>query len=160
MIIRRSHGWSFVDLRQLWEYRELIYFFAWRDIKVRYKQTVLGASWAGLQPFFLMVVFTIFFGNFAKMPSDGLPYPIFAFSALVPWIYFANAFALASNSMVMIIFITHAGARKLSAASTATSAISQAVMTYTIPTRKTLRRLSSLKKDKWQALIVCFSVQA
>ena len=101
MIISPSRGWSFPNLRELWEYRELVYFFAWRDVKVRYKQTVLGAAWAGLQPFFMMVVFTIFFGTLAQIPSDGLPYPIFAFSALVPWTYFANVFTQASNSMVL-----------------------------------------------------------
>jgi len=98
MIIRPSRGWSFPDLREVWAYRELIYFFAWREIKVRYKQTVLGAAWAVIQPLFTMVVFTIFFGNFAKIPSEGVPYAIFAYTALVPWSYFANAVSQASNS--------------------------------------------------------------
>jgi lipopolysaccharide transport system permease protein len=84
----------------LWEYRELLYFMAWRDIKVRYKQTVLGAAWAIIQPFFTMVVFSIFFGRLAKVPSDGLPYPIFAYAALVPWTFFANGLNQASNSLV------------------------------------------------------------
>lgn len=100
MIIRPSRRWAFPDLGELWEYRELLYFFAWRDIKVRYKQTVLGAAWAVIQPFFTMVVFAIFFGHFAKMPSEGVPYPIFAYCALVPWTYFATAITQASSSMV------------------------------------------------------------
>lgn len=100
MIIKPSKGWSFPDLSELWDYRELIYFFAWRDIKVRYKQTVLGAAWAVIQPFFTMIVFSIFFGNFAKIPSESVPYPIFAYTALVPWTYFANSVTQASTSMV------------------------------------------------------------
>ena len=75
-------------LSEYWHYRELFYFFIWRDVKIRYKQTVLGASWAVIQPFFTMVGFTIFFGKLAKMPSDGIPYPIFSYSALVPWTFF------------------------------------------------------------------------
>src|SRR5215475_4564177 len=77
-----SRGWVALKLREVWEYRELLYFLAWRDIKVRYKQTVLGASWAIIQPCFTMVVFSLFFGRLAKIPSDGVPYPIFAFAAL------------------------------------------------------------------------------
>jgi len=100
MIIRPSRRWAFPDLGELWEHRELLYFFAWRDIKVRYKQTVLGAAWAVIQPLFTMVVFTIFFGNFAKIPSEGLPYSIFSYTALVPWTYFANSVSQASSSMV------------------------------------------------------------
>ena len=99
-IIRPSKGWVPLKLRELWEYRELLYFFIWRDIKVRYKQTVLGAAWAIIQPFFTMVVFSIFFGRLAGIPSRGVPYPIFAYSALVPWMYFANALTQASNSLV------------------------------------------------------------
>ena len=99
-IIRPSRGWVRLDLRELWEYRELLYFFVWRDIKVRYKQTVLGAAWAVIQPFFTMVVFSLFFGRLARMPSEGVPYPIFAYSALVPWMYFANALTGATNIMV------------------------------------------------------------
>jgi len=87
-------------LRELWEYRELLYFFAWRDIKVRYKQTVMGALWAIIQPFFTMVIFSLFFGRLANVPSDGVPYPVFSFTALVPWTFFANALAQASNSLV------------------------------------------------------------
>jgi lipopolysaccharide transport system permease protein len=85
----------------LWEYRELLFFFVWRDIKVRYKQTVLGALWAIIQPFFTMVVFSLFFGRLAKIPSDDLPYPIFSYAALVPWTFFANALTQASNSLVV-----------------------------------------------------------
>jgi lipopolysaccharide transport system permease protein len=82
--IQPAKGWIALDLRALWEYRELLYFLTWRDIKVRYKQTVLGAAWAILQPFFTMVVFSLFFGKLAQVPSDNIPYPIFSFAALVP----------------------------------------------------------------------------
>jgi len=95
-----SNGWVSLKLHDLWEYRELLYFLAWRDIKVRYKQTVLGAAWAIIQPFFSMVVFSLFFGQLAKIPSDGVPYPIFSYTALVPWTFFANALNQASNSLV------------------------------------------------------------
>ena len=98
--IRPSRGWVAVRLRDLWEYRELLYFLTWRDIKVRYKQTLLGASWAILQPFFTMVIFALFFGKLAKMPSDGIPYPLFAFAALVPWTFFAQGLTFSSNSLV------------------------------------------------------------
>jgi lipopolysaccharide transport system permease protein len=98
--IRPLHGWSALGLRELWTYRELLYFFVWRDVKVRYKQTALGAAWAVLQPFLTMVVFSVFFGRLAKMPSDGLPYPIFAFAALVPWTFFSHGLSQASNSLV------------------------------------------------------------
>jgi lipopolysaccharide transport system permease protein len=96
-----SRGWAWPKLRELWEYRELLFFFAWRDIKVRYRQTVMGALWAIIQPFFTMVIFSLFFGRLANVPSDGLPYPIFSFTALVPWTFFANALAQASNSLVI-----------------------------------------------------------
>lgn len=99
-IIRPSHGWVSLKLRELWDYRELLYFLTWRDIKVRYKQTVLGASWAIIQPFFTMVVFSLFFGRLAKIPSDNIPYPIFSYAALVPWTFFANGLTQASNSLV------------------------------------------------------------
>ena len=89
-----------LQLRHLWEFRELLYFLIWRDIKVRYKQTILGAAWAILQPLFTMVVFSLFFGRLAKVPSDGLPYPIFSFAALVPWGFFSNGLVAASNSLV------------------------------------------------------------
>jgi lipopolysaccharide transport system permease protein len=99
-VIRPSSGWALPDLRELWEYRELLYFFVWRDITVRYKQTVLGAAWAVLQPFFTMVVFSIFFGALAGVPSDGLPYPVFSFSALVVWQLFATGLNQGANSVV------------------------------------------------------------
>jgi lipopolysaccharide transport system permease protein len=98
--IEPSHGWATLRLKEIWEYRELLYFLAWRDVKVRYKQTVLGASWAILQPFLTMVVFSIFFGHLAKMPSEGVPYPIFSFAALVPWTFFANGLSQSANSLV------------------------------------------------------------
>ncbi|HEY0385349.1 MAG TPA: ABC transporter permease, partial [Pyrinomonadaceae bacterium] len=91
LVIRPAGGWSSLGLRELWEYRELLYFLVWRDIKVRYKQTALGAAWAVIQPFFIMVVFSLFFGKLAGVKSDGLPYPVFAFCALLPWQLFAQA---------------------------------------------------------------------
>ena len=100
ILIEPSKGWISLKFRELWEYRELLYFLIWRDIKVRYKQTVLGGAWAIIQPFFTMVVFSIFFGRLAKIPSDGIPYPIFSFAALVPWTFFANGLSKASNSLV------------------------------------------------------------
>ncbi len=100
IVVKPSKGWISLKLKELWEYRELLYFMAWRDIKVRYKQTVLGAAWAIIQPFFTMVVFSLFFGKLAKIPSDGLPYPIFAYAALVPWTFFANGLNQSSNSLV------------------------------------------------------------
>jgi lipopolysaccharide transport system permease protein len=99
-VVKPSKGWISLKLKDLWEYRELFYFLTWRDIKVRYKQTVLGAAWAIIQPFFTMVVFSLFFGKLAKVPSDGIPYPIFAYAALVPWTFFANGLSQSSNSMV------------------------------------------------------------
>jgi lipopolysaccharide transport system permease protein len=99
-ILRPPVGWSALNLRDLWQYRELIYFLTWRDLKVRYKQTLLGASWAILKPFMTMVVFSIFFGQLAEVPSDGVPYPIFAFVALLPWEMFSNALAVSSRSLV------------------------------------------------------------
>ena len=99
-IIKPSRGWAALNLRDLWLYRELIFFMTWRDLKVRYKQTLLGASWAILQPFLTMVVFSIFFGNLAKIPSDGVPYPIFSFTALIPWTLFSKALQDASRSLV------------------------------------------------------------
>lgn len=99
-IIQPAKGLIAVNFREFWEYRELLYFLIWRDVKVRYKQTALGAAWAILQPFMTMVVFTVFFGKLAKMPSDGIPYPIFAYCALLPWQLFAKALTDASNSLV------------------------------------------------------------
>jgi homopolymeric O-antigen transport system permease protein len=93
-------GWFDLNLRELWDARELSYFLVWRDIKVRYKQTVIGAAWAVLQPFMTMVVFSLFFGRLAKMPSDGLPYPVFYYCALLPWLYFASAVQNATNTIV------------------------------------------------------------
>jgi len=90
------HQW----LREFWRYRELFYFLVWRDVKIRYKQTALGATWAVIQPFFTMVIFTLFFGRLAKMPSDGMPYPIFYYSALIPWTYFSTALGQSGNSLV------------------------------------------------------------
>lgn len=98
--IEPSRGWRSLDLEELWQYRELLFFLSWRDIKVRYKQTLLGAAWAIIQPFFTMVIFSIFFGHLAKMPSDGIPYPLFAYAALVPWTFFANGLTQSANSLV------------------------------------------------------------
>lgn len=98
--IAASRGWVSLRLGELWEYRELLYFLTWRDIKVRYKQTVLGAAWAILQPFLTMVVFSLFFGNLAKISSDNIPYPIFSYTGLVPWTFFAYGLAQSSNSLV------------------------------------------------------------
>ncbi len=95
-----SRGWTSIKLFELWDYRELLFFLTWRDIIIRYKQTVLGAAWAVLQPFLTMIVFTVFFGKVVKVPSDGLPYPLFYFIALVPWMLFANGLTLSSNSLV------------------------------------------------------------
>jgi|tagenome__1003787_1003787.scaffolds.fasta_scaffold20896202_2 lipopolysaccharide transport system permease protein len=97
--LQPSQGWSGRTLSEVWAYRELLYFFIWRDVKVRYKQTLLGAGWAIIQPLMSMVVFTIFFGRLAKVPSDGLPYPVFSLMALVPWTYFASALSGCSTSL-------------------------------------------------------------
>jgi lipopolysaccharide transport system permease protein len=99
-VIEPSRGWRSLDLKELWAYRELLWVLTERDIKVRYKQTVLGAAWAVIQPLMLMVVFSVFFGKLAKMPSDGIPYPIFAYCALLPWTFFANALASSAGSVV------------------------------------------------------------
>ena len=99
-VIRPSHGWMAVDWQELWAARELLGLLVARDLKVRYKQTILGAAWAILQPFCTMVVFSIFFGRLARVPSDGLPYPIFSYCALLPWQLFANTVTAASNSLV------------------------------------------------------------
>ncbi len=98
--IEPSRGWASLKLRELWEYRELLYFLVWRDVKVRYKQTVIGAAWAIIQPFFTMVVFSLFFGGLANVPSDEVPYPIFSYAALVPWTFFANGLSQSANSLV------------------------------------------------------------
>jgi len=100
VLIRPSRGWAPLKLRDLWDYRELLYFLIWRNVKVRYKQTALGAAWAIIQPFFTMVIFTIVFGKLAKIPSDGIPYPIFAYCALLPWQLFSHALTESGNSLV------------------------------------------------------------
>lgn len=98
--IQPSRGWVSLNLRELWEYRELLYFLTWRDVKVRYKQTAVGAAWAIIQPFMTMVAFSLFFGQLAKVPSDGVPYPIFSYTALLPWGFFASGLSQASNSLL------------------------------------------------------------
>ena len=100
MHIKPSAGWRPLDLEELWQYQELLYFLTWRDLKVRYKQTVLGAAWAVIQPVSTMLVFSLIFGKLANMPSDGIPYPLFAYAALVPWTFFANGLMQSSNSLV------------------------------------------------------------
>jgi lipopolysaccharide transport system permease protein len=99
-VIAPRRGWIALDLHELWAYRELLYFLVWRDVKVRYKQTLLGAAWAVLQPVLTMAVFSLFFGRLAKVPSDGVPYPLFAFVALVPWTFFATGLNQSANSLV------------------------------------------------------------
>lgn len=98
--IEPSRGWVSLRLKELWEYRELLYFLVWRDVKVRYKQTALGAAWAIIQPVSTMIVFSLFFGKLGKIPSDGIPYPIFSYAALVPWTFFAAGLNASSNSLV------------------------------------------------------------
>lgn len=100
LVIEPSRGWVGLKLKELWEYRELVYFLVWRDVKVRYKQTALGAAWAVIQPLFSMLVFTVVFGKLAKMPSDGIPYPLFSYAALLPWNYFAQGLSNSSDSLV------------------------------------------------------------
>ena len=89
-VIEPSDGWVPLKLAELWEYRELLYFLTWREVKVRYKQTALGAAWAIIQPLFTMLIFSLFFGKLAKVPSDNIPYPLFCLAGLVPWTFFAN----------------------------------------------------------------------
>lgn len=100
VVIRPSGGWIPIKFRDLWSYRELFYFLTLRDIKVRYKQTVLGFAWAIIQPFFMMIVFTLFFGNLAKVPSEEIPYPLFNYAALLPWLLFAEGITRSSNSLI------------------------------------------------------------
>ena len=100
LVIRPQKGLLNIDLQELFHYRELLYFLTWREIKVRYKQTVMGASWALLQPFFTMIAFTLIFGGLAKMPSEGIPYPVFSYSGLLLWIYFSNSVSQSGNSLV------------------------------------------------------------
>lgn len=100
VVIEPGRGWIELGLTELWQSRELLYFLVWRDVKVRYKQTLLGASWAVLQPLLTMVVFSLFFGRLAGMPSDGVPYPLWSFAALVPWALFSTALSQSANSLV------------------------------------------------------------
>ena len=100
LILKPTRGWGRLNLGEIWKYRELTYFLTWRDLKVRYKQTVLGASWAVLQPFLTMVVFSVFFGSLLNVPSEGVPYPIFSYTALLPWGVFAKALNDAGRSLV------------------------------------------------------------
>ncbi|MBV9132166.1 MAG: ABC transporter permease, partial [Chloroflexi bacterium] len=98
--IQPSQGWVSLKLGDIWEHRELVYFLAWRDVAIRYKQTIFGATWAIIQPLIQMVAFSLFFGQLAQIPSNGIPYPIFSYAALLPWNYFATALAKSSNSLV------------------------------------------------------------
>ena len=100
VVIQPSKRWSLLSFSDLWAYRELLFFLTWRDVKVRYKQTALGAAWAILQPLFMMVIFTIFFGRLAGVGSSGIPYPLFALAGLVPWTFFSNAITASGNSLV------------------------------------------------------------
>ena len=100
VIIESRRGWRAINLRELWTYRELLYFLIWRDVKIRYKQTLLGATWAIVQPLLTMVIFTFIFGRVAQIDSGGIPYPVFAYAALLPWTFFANAITNSGNSIV------------------------------------------------------------
>lgn len=100
VVIQPSKKWSLLNLKDIWAYRELLFFLTWRDVKVRYKQTALGAAWAILQPLFMMIIFTIFFGRLAAVDSSGIPYPLFALAGLVPWTFFANSITASGNSLV------------------------------------------------------------
>jgi lipopolysaccharide transport system permease protein len=99
-VYKRRQGWAALDWLEVWEYRELLYFLVWRDVKVRYKQAALGAGWAVLQPAMAMVIFTVIFGRLVKLPTDGSPYPVFVYAGLLPWTFFSNAVTTASNSLV------------------------------------------------------------
>src|SRR4051794_36752292 len=100
VVIESDESGVTLDLPEIWRYRELLYFLTWRDVKIRYKQTLLGAAWAIIQPLFAMLLFTLIFGKLARMPSDGVPYPLFAYAGLLPWTFFANALTNSSNSLV------------------------------------------------------------
>src|SRR2546425_3658098 len=102
IVIQPSRGWVPLNLKEIWEYRELLYFLCWRDIKLRYKQTVLGAAWAILQPFMTMVVFSLFFGRLAGLDhkTGGVPYPIYVYAGLLPWTFFANSISNSGNSLI------------------------------------------------------------
>ena len=99
-VFEASSGWRLIDWRELWRYRDLFYFLVWRDVKVRYAQSILGIGWAVIRPVFSMIVFTVVFGNLAKVSSDGIPYAVFSYAALVPWTYFATALTGASGSLL------------------------------------------------------------
>lgn len=98
--LKPANGWISLRLKEFWAYRELLYFLTWRDVKVRYKQTALGAAWALIQPLAAMIIFSLFFGRVAKIPSDKLPYPVFVLTGLVPWMFFSNGLTQSSNSLV------------------------------------------------------------
>lgn len=100
VVIKPSAGWRHIDFKELWHYRELLYFFTWRDIKVRYKQTAIGVVWAIIQPLLTMIVFSLFFGKYGKMPSDGIPYPIFVYTGLLPWTLFSQSLTRSAQSVV------------------------------------------------------------
>lgn len=100
LILQPSSGWTSLGLRDVWAHRELLYFLTWRDVKIRYKQTALGVSWAVIQPMFPMIIFTLFFGKLAGIPSEGVPYAVFAYAGLLPWTYFANAVTSSASSIV------------------------------------------------------------
>jgi lipopolysaccharide transport system permease protein len=100
ILIQPQDGWLALGLRELWQYRELLYYLTWRDVKVRYKQTVLGVSWAIIQPLMTMVIFSLIFGQLAQIPSDGIPYPVFSYAALVPWTFFGSSLTKASTSLI------------------------------------------------------------
>lgn len=100
VVIQPSRKWNLINLKEIWAYRELLFFLTWRDVKVRYKQTLLGAAWAILQPLFMMIIFTIFFGRLAGVDSGGIPYPVFALAGLVPWTFFSNTITASGNSLV------------------------------------------------------------
>jgi lipopolysaccharide transport system permease protein len=100
LLIEPRRGWSFVDMRELWIYREVIFFLVWRDFKVRYRQTAIGIAWAVLQPMLTVAIFTILFSRLAKLPSDGVPYPLFALAGLVPWSFFSQGVTAATNGMM------------------------------------------------------------
>ena len=99
-IIERKRGWQLIDWQELFQYKDLFYFLVWRDVKVLYKQTILGFTWAVIRPFFSMIVFSVIFGELAKLPSDGVPYPIFSYAALVPWTYFSSAMLGSAGSLI------------------------------------------------------------
>lgn len=100
VVIQSGKNWGAAELRDLWAFRDLLYFLTWRDVKVRYKQTALGVAWAIIQPLFTMLIFTLFFGRLAGVPSDNIPYPVFAYAGLLPWTFFANAISNSGNSLV------------------------------------------------------------